>query len=84
MYNLNENGLVKVNGSIAYVTQQSWLKNESIQKNILFGKEISERYNEIKENCSLSPDLAILLQGDQTERGDKGTFFSLPFIYDSK
>lgn len=73
MYKLSENGSIKINGKIAYVSQQAWMKNETFRNNILFDKEYDEEfYHEIIDNCSLLPDLEILPLYDQTEIGEKG------------
>jgi ABC-type multidrug transport system fused ATPase/permease subunit len=59
-------------GSIAYVPQQAWIQNATIQDNILFGNEMDEtRYHKILEACALTQDLSILPAGDQTEIGEK-------------
>ncbi|XP_061188834.1 multidrug resistance-associated protein 1-like [Saccostrea echinata] len=66
-------GAVSVKGSIAYVSQQAWIQNATIQDNILFGfKMDKERYNRIVEACGLTPDLKMFPAGDQTEIGEKG------------
>ncbi len=75
MYKMNENGSIKINGKLAYVAQQAWMKNETFRNNILFNKNEQfdeEFYDEIIENCSLLPDLDILPMYDQTEIGEKG------------
>ncbi len=43
MYKLN-NGKISVNGSMAYVPQQAWILNASVQDNILFGKDFDESF----------------------------------------
>jgi ATP-binding cassette subfamily C (CFTR/MRP) protein 1 len=60
-------------GSIAYVSQQAWIQNATLQDNILFGKPLDKvLYNRVIEACALSPDLKMLPAGDQTEIGEKG------------
>ncbi|XP_061189750.1 multidrug resistance-associated protein 1-like [Saccostrea echinata] len=66
-------GNVSIKGSIAYVSQQAWIQNATIQDNILFGFKLDkERYNRIVEACGLTPDLNMFPAGDQTEIGEKG------------
>lgn len=65
-------GDVCVRGSIAYVTQQAWIQNNSLKENVLFGKAMSdENYATVLDTCALRPDLDILPGGDETEIGEK-------------
>ena len=66
-------GKVTVNGNIAYVPQQAWMQNASVQDNILFGRAYNKTsYESIIDACALRSDLKILPGGDQTEIGEKG------------
>ena len=66
-------GLVNTQGRIAYVPQQAWLQNATLQYNITFGKRFHrELYDRVLEGCALIPDLAMLPGGDQIEIGEKG------------
>uniref|UniRef100_A0A672T5Q6 ABC-type glutathione-S-conjugate transporter n=1 Tax=Sinocyclocheilus grahami TaxID=75366 RepID=A0A672T5Q6_SINGR len=66
-------GAVSVKGSSAYVPQQAWIQNASLQDNILFGREKKESwYQRVLEACALLPDLDNLPAGDTTEIGEKG------------
>lgn len=66
-------GKLNINGSTAYVTQQAWIQNASIKKNIMFNLSTNEDfYQQILEACCLFPDLEILPSGDKTEIGEKG------------
>ncbi|KAL5019777.1 hypothetical protein ScPMuIL_002669 [Solemya velum] len=66
-------GKVTLKGSVAYVAQQAWILNETVQNNILFGKKYEkQKYDKVLESCALGPDLEILQAGDQTEIGEKG------------
>lgn len=59
-------------GSVAYVNQQAWIRNDTLKKNILFNKSVSERrYQSVLEACALKPDLEMLPGGDMTEIGEK-------------
>lgn len=60
-------------GSIAYVSQQAWIQNATLQDNVLFGKALNKSvYNRVIEACALTPDFKMLPAGDQTEIGEKG------------
>ena len=57
---------------MAYVPQQAWIRNATIQDNILFGKTHNMiLYGHVVECCALGPDLEILPGGDLTEIGEK-------------
>ena len=59
-------------GSIAYVPQQAWIQNDTLQGNILFGKRFREdKYRRICDASALTPDLKILPGGDMIEIGEK-------------
>uniref|UniRef100_A0A8C6UBB9 ABC-type glutathione-S-conjugate transporter n=1 Tax=Neogobius melanostomus TaxID=47308 RepID=A0A8C6UBB9_9GOBI len=67
------NGSVSVKGSVAYVPQQAWIQNATVQDNITFGRDkLKSWYNRVLEACALVPDLDILPAGDATEIGEKG------------
>lgn len=64
-------------GSVAYVPQQAWIQNATLRDNILFGRPYEkEKYNRVLDACALTPDLAVLPGGDQTEIGEKVQRFS--------
>uniref|UniRef100_G1TVN1 Multidrug resistance-associated protein 1 n=1 Tax=Oryctolagus cuniculus TaxID=9986 RepID=G1TVN1_RABIT len=70
-------GHVALKGSVAYVPQQAWIQNDSLRENILFGRQLQERYYQaVLEACALLPDLEILPSGDRTEIGEKGVNLS--------
>lgn len=66
-------GQARTSGRIAYVSQNAWIQNASIEDNILFGttKE-AVRYHQVLHACALLPDLDAMDHGDQTEIGEKG------------
>ncbi|XP_055346995.1 ATP-binding cassette sub-family C member 3-like [Paramacrobiotus metropolitanus] len=71
------NGSVAVKGNVAYVPQQAWIQNLTLEDNILFGKDMErERYEKTLDVCSLRTDLAMLAAGDKTEIGERGTNLS--------
>lgn len=52
---------------VAYVPQQAWLQNASIKDNIIFSSPFDEkRYEQVLAACSLTTDLDILEDGDET------------------
>lgn len=57
---------------MAYVPQQAWIQNDTVQDNIIFGREkLKTWYHRVLEACALLPDLDILPAGDATEIGEK-------------
>jgi ATP-binding cassette, subfamily C (CFTR/MRP), member 1 len=66
-------GSVNIDGTLAYVPQQAWIQNATLQDNITFGKPFNKRfYDQVVEACALKTDFAMLPGGDQTEIGEKG------------
>ncbi|TVU07241.1 hypothetical protein EJB05_47288, partial [Eragrostis curvula] len=66
-------GKVSICGSTAFVAQTAWIRNGTIQENILFGKPMQpERYSEVIHACCLEKDLEMMEFGDQTEIGERG------------
>ena len=48
-------------GGVAYAAQESWVLNETIRDNILFGSEYDEeRYKKVLYQCALERDLELL------------------------
>jgi len=66
-------GEVRMCGRRAYVSQQAWIQNLSVQGNILFGKPYDpELYEKVLSVCGLEPDLKLMSAGDKTEIGENG------------
>ena len=66
-------GRVNTIGKIAYVSQQAWIQNATLQDNILFGKPMNRTlYDKVIKSCALKQDIDMLPDGDQTEIGEKG------------
>ncbi|XP_043689808.1 ABC transporter C family member 3-like [Telopea speciosissima] len=66
-------GIIKLNGTKAYVAQSPWIQSGKIVDNILFGKEMEkEKYEMILQACSLNKDLELCAFGDQTIIGERG------------
>ncbi|XP_046465704.1 ATP-binding cassette sub-family C member 5-like isoform X6 [Neodiprion pinetum] len=70
-------GQVMRDGSCAYVSQQAWIINATLQENILFGAQFDHsRYFKAIYASNLSQDIAEMPGGDQTEIGEKGVNLS--------
>ncbi|KAH9041242.1 hypothetical protein EDB85DRAFT_1921690 [Lactarius pseudohatsudake] len=64
-------------GGVSYAAQESWVQNETIRDNILFGAAYDEeRYNKAIYQCGLQRDLSLFDAGDKTEVGEKGLTLS--------
>ncbi|KAJ6501692.1 hypothetical protein C8R47DRAFT_1193380 [Mycena vitilis] len=62
---------------VSYATQESWVQNETIKENILFGAKFDEeRYKKVLHQCALERDLELFEAGDATEVGEKGLTLS--------
>ena len=67
---------------MAYVPQQAWIQNATIQENILFGRRMQGvKYSNTLHSCALEPDLDILPGGDQTEIGEKVHVYYIHVVY---
>lgn len=68
-----------IQGNIAYVAQQAWIQNATLEDNILFNnKKDEDRYSSCVRACALQSDLDMLPGGDQTEIGEK--VFSAAYV----
>ncbi|KAH9617847.1 hypothetical protein KSS87_005907 [Heliosperma pusillum] len=66
-------GILRLNGSTAYVPQSPWIQSGKIVDNILFGREMDAvKYDRVLEACALKKDLEILPFEDQTVIGERG------------
>ncbi|KAF7353370.1 ATP-binding cassette transporter [Mycena sanguinolenta] len=64
-------------GGVAYAAQESWVLNETIRDNILFGAPYDEeRYKKVLYQCALERDLELFEAGDKSEVGEKGLTLS--------
>ncbi|PPQ91593.1 hypothetical protein CVT25_013697, partial [Psilocybe cyanescens] len=62
---------------------ESWVQNETIRDNILFGSSYDEaRYRKVIRQCALERDLELFEAGDATEVGEKGLTLSSSWITD--
>ncbi|CAG2107605.1 unnamed protein product [Medioppia subpectinata] len=70
---IKTDGIVNMNGTIAYVPQQAYIMNTTLKSNILFSKEMDrKKFDKVLDACALRPDLDILPGGEETEIGAKG------------
>ncbi|GJN38645.1 hypothetical protein PR202_gb27707 [Eleusine coracana subsp. coracana] len=66
-------GSVEVFGSVAYVSQNSWIQSGTVRDNILFGKPFNrELYDKAIKSCALDKDIENFDHGDLTEIGQRG------------
>eukprot|EP00257_Ricinus_communis_P009080 XP_002527423.2 ABC transporter C family member 8 isoform X1 [Ricinus communis] len=66
-------GTVNVFGSIAYVSQTSWIQSGTVRDNILYGKPMDqEKYERAIKACALDKDINSFNHGDLTEIGQRG------------
>ncbi|CAM0910286.1 unnamed protein product [Alopecurus aequalis] len=66
-------GSVEVFGSLAYVSQNSWIQSGTVRDNILFGKPFDkELYEKAIKSCALDKDIENFNHGDLTEIGQRG------------
>ncbi|EGG18000.1 hypothetical protein DFA_06666 [Cavenderia fasciculata] len=66
-------GSLSRRGTIAYVSQLSWIMNNTLKSNILFGHSFDqERYDWVLKVSCLLPDLEQFPARDLTEIGEKG------------
>lgn len=64
---------VTVVGSIAYVSQASWIQSGTIRDNILSGKPMEKtKYEKAVKACALDKDIKNFDHGDLTEIGQRG------------
>ncbi|XVF86793.1 hypothetical protein PTKIN_Ptkin18bG0071200 [Pterospermum kingtungense] len=66
-------GTVHMFGSIAYVSQTSWIQSGTIRDNILYGKPLDvEKFEKAIKACALDKDIDSFDHGDLTEIGQRG------------
>ena len=64
---------IKINGTISYVPQKTWIFNDTIRNNIIFKRPFNpEKYKIIINICQLIPDFDLFKNGDMTLICDKG------------
>ena len=70
-------GSVRVNGSIAYASQESWSFNSTILENVVFGKPYdSEKFRQVIAVCAMRRDLKLFPFAEKTLVGERGVSLS--------
>ncbi|KAM7301951.1 hypothetical protein ISCGN_017468 [Ixodes scapularis] len=70
-------GSIDRKGKLAYVAQQAWIQNATLQQNILLKRGLRPCfYQRVVRACQLQADLEALPAGDQTEIGGRGANLS--------
>ncbi|KAB7502673.1 Multidrug resistance-associated protein 4 [Armadillidium nasatum] len=70
-------GMIRVQGKLAYASQEPWIFSGSIRDNILFGQPfIKGRYTEIIRVCALQKDMNNFPNSDFTLVGERGIALS--------
>lgn len=66
-----------VSRNISYASQEPWLFDGTVQKNIIFTEDLNEkRYREVCRVCALDRDFELLPLGDRTVVGENGIILS--------
>jgi ABC-type bacteriocin/lantibiotic exporter with double-glycine peptidase domain len=72
-YDSSKPSKIAKHGKIAYVPQESFLINDTVKNNIIFGKELDEnKLQKCITLCELEDDLKILKAGIYTQIGERG------------
>ena len=70
-------GDMVMNGTVAYCSQQAWIRNATVRDNILFGLPYDANlYLKVLRASSLETDMVALSGGDDTEIGERGVNLS--------
>ncbi|KAI2474194.1 ATP binding cassette (ABC) transporter subfamily C member [Diabrotica virgifera virgifera] len=72
-----KSGKVSIGGEISYSSQEPWLFQSSVRKNILFGKPYEKTwYDKVVKVCALERDFEQFPHKDRTIVGEKGVSLS--------
>ncbi|CAG9833837.1 unnamed protein product [Diabrotica balteata] len=72
-----KSGKVMIGGEISYSSQEPWLFQSSVRKNILFGKPYEKTwYDKVVKVCALERDFEQFPHKDRTIVGEKGVSLS--------
>lgn len=70
-------GKLDVRGKVSYASQEPWLFNQSLRKNIILADKFdNERYFKVLEICALLEDCKNLPDSDMTWVGERGSSLS--------
>lgn len=68
---------VKKNGTIAFISQEAFLQNDTIKNNITFSQKFDQaKFDHTLDKCQIIPDLQILPGREETEIGERGVNMS--------
>ncbi|XP_060117019.1 ATP-binding cassette sub-family C member 6 [Heteronotia binoei] len=66
-------GCVVLKGTVAFIPQEPWMQNASVEDNVVFGQGMDRKwYEQVIAACALQLDLEDFPAGSQTEIGEKG------------
>ncbi|KFA71490.1 hypothetical protein S40288_09133 [Stachybotrys chartarum IBT 40288] len=72
-----EEGTITRPEDVAYASQSTWLQNDTIRNNILFGSPLDPgRYDRVVQACCLRQDFKQVPDSDMTMVGENGTSLS--------
>nr|ASU47347.1 ABCC2 [Cnaphalocrocis medinalis] len=72
-----QTGGLKINGTLSYSCQESWLFPATVRENILFGLPYdSAKYKQVCRACCLGPDFEQFPYGDLSLVGERGVSLS--------
>ncbi|KAK3863657.1 hypothetical protein Pcinc_030600 [Petrolisthes cinctipes] len=72
-----KSGSIKLQGKIAYASQEPWVFSGTVRQNIVFGQPYHEKkYNEVLRVCALETDLDQFPNRDLTTVGERGMSLS--------
>jgi ABC-type multidrug transport system fused ATPase/permease subunit len=70
-------GVVRKNGKMALISQETFLQNDTIRNNITFGMPYDQhKFEHILDICQMKPDMAMLPGREMTEIGERGVNMS--------
>lgn len=66
-------GMIGINGTVSYASQEPWVFVGSVRQNIIFGQEFDKKkYEEVVRVCALERDFMLFQHGDRTLVGERG------------
>ena len=70
-------GEIERKGRVAYVEQDPFILSDTVQNNVLFGRELDEDWmQQVVSVCQLEPDLELFPRGILTQIGEQGVNIS--------
>lgn len=72
-----DKGEIEINGTISYSSQEPWVFEATVKRNIIFTEAFDEqRYKQVLKVCALETDLTLFPEGDETVVGERGVTLS--------